>query len=435
VATNAEIYGLCCDVLLGAECEWIRRRKETAELVTESLLRHRMSLDFVVDDLPTSKRNDTQIAWLPMTLLRKEPGSFTRFDLVDESGRSLPLPNRDRNASVSAGVLAEAARRVLGGISPELRAELALIARTNKDNALAMVTGAYRNPEGPVARDADAARRRQLWSHDRFRWLLETLARSSVLVVAVPLDERPRRILKLSYEELIDDVTTLRKRPMRAKLAALTYRFGWRGYLLHVHSPFIGASSYHFELHAPDGMQLLAAGLNDGRRGRRDRRRVHLYVDDARTRQSAVAWAQFRIRGPGFVGAAAVTSLSILLALAGVIWQAPQLVDTATSGPALLLLFPGLVGGYLARPTHPLVTRLLNLARWTLVVCTGTAYVAAARLAIVSEAHPAESDSLRWFFGIAAAIAGICTAALMASWRLPRAIGERRTPPVKPAPS
>lgn len=408
---------------------WIRRRKETADLISESLLRHTLSLDFTTAELPVTDLGDTSIAFVPVTLLRKEPGSFTRFDFVDESGRSIPVADRDRNATVSAGVLAEAARRTLNRpITSTLGAELALIARSDKDLALAIVTGAYESPEGPITQDPDAQVRQELWTNARFRWLLRTLARSSVLVAALPLDNRPRRIIKLSYDESIQDVTALRRDRWKARAKAIAHRFGWLGYQLAVYSPFIGAASYHFELHAPEGMQLLRAGLDDGTEGKLNRRRVHLYVATASKKESSVAWAQFRVRGPGFTGAAAMTSLLIFLALAGAYWQAPQLKDTNTSAPALLLLFPGLVGSYLARPSHPLVTRLLNLARWTMVLCAGVAYLGAARLAIVTQAHTTSTHALRVFFFWSAAAALLATLVLLGSWRLPRALKQPPAP-------
>jgi hypothetical protein len=435
-ATKGDIHRLCCDMLLDGKNDWIVRRKETAELLSEGLLRHKLSLDFFVGSLPaTDVPNSVGMAFVPMTLLRKEPGTFTCFDLVDESGRSLPLPDRNRNADLSAGVLTEAAQRVLGHVSAGLRAELRLIARTNKDDAVAIVRAAYESPEGPVAADADAVNRRRLWEHDRFQWLLRTLARSSVVVPHVELDGRPRRVLKLSYDEKITDVTLVGEQPqLRLKLRALANRFGWRGYVLTVFSPFVGASSYHFELHAPEGAQILTAGLAEMQQSERpDPRRVHLYLHDARAARSTVAWAQMRIRGPGFVGPAAITAVIITGALAVAAWRTPQLRDAATSAPALLLLFPGLVGTYLARPTHPLVNRLLNLARWTLALCTFLAFAAAGRMALVSAQHPTSETGLRWFFIGAAVVSAVCAVALAASCVLPRKLTASPAPDAEPS--
>lgn len=422
-----EIVALCCDMLLDGRTDWIRRRKETLEVLTESAIRHRMSLDLEVAGLPAVKRGDRTACLVPVTLLRKEPGRFTRFDFTDESGRSLPLPTLTQNASISANVLQEAATRVLApnGPSPELRAELALLARSEKDLALAMYRGAYVEPHGAVKKDADAEHRAKLMAHDDFKWLLRTLAYSSVVVAELLLDERPRRIVKLSYDEQVADVTDVREKPLRAKVGAWGYRLGWRGYITEFLSPFVGACSYHFELHAPSGMQLLEAGMSENPSKIEDRHRVHLYLDDALKARTVVPYVQFRVRGPGFVGAAFLTSLLIVGSLAAAWYEAPNLVDTTTSAPSLLLLFPGLIASYLARPAHALVTRLLNLARWALVGCAGLAYLAAGRLALVSSAHPADVQHLKLWLGASTITAAVLSAALFASWRLPMRLNSK----------
>jgi hypothetical protein len=420
-SSDRAVVALCCDMLLNGKTGWIRRRKETLEFLSETAIRHRLSLDFDVADLPIEERGNGAACKVPVTLLRKEPGRFTRFDFDDESGRSLPLPTLTQNATISAKVLQEGARRVLlpSVPSPELLAELALIARAERDLALAILRGAYLDPQGAIKTDSDAANRAKLVAHDDYKWLLRTLAYSSVVVADLTLDDCPRRIVKLSYEEQVADVTAIRKKRLRAKLGAWGYRLGWRGYVAQFLSPFVGACSYHFELHAPEGMELLEAGMSKSPADVEDRHRVHLYLHGAHRARTVVPYVQFRIRGPGFVGAAFLTSLLIVGSLAAAWHEASNLVDTTTSAPALLLLFPGLVATYLARPAHALVSRLLDLARWTLILCAGIAYLAAGRLALVTSAHPADEHNLRMWLGVSAIAAAALSLVLLASWLLP----------------
>lgn len=427
------LWKFCCDVLLDGQTEWIYRRKEAVELLSESLLKHRVSIDFELGAAPRSQTDEdgSEARLVPLMLLRKEPGRFTRFDFIDEGGRSLPLPNKVYNAAVSGATLKEAARRTLAKtkpaqvVTPALAAELDFIARADTDLALAVVEGAYIHPRGAIATDPDSGRRKALYANPDFRWLLRTLAYSSVVVGRIPAQPAGRRVLKISFEEQVTDVTRVRSRRFFSLIGVAGYRLGWRGYIAEFVSPFVGAQSYHFELHAPEGMQLLEAGMVGLPAVRDNPRQVHLYLDDARAGRTVVPYAQFRIRGPGFVGAAFVTAWLIVLSFVGAWVSAGELADTVTSAPSLMLLFPGLVASYLVRPSHPLVTRLLNLARWTLTLAALLAYIAAAKLAIISHAHPASEQGLTKFFTVLTIISIVFAGILTLTRILPLALSNR----------
>jgi hypothetical protein len=412
------VAAFCCDALFYGDTSWVFRRKEAVEILSENIIRHRQSVDFAPADLPSAGSEQDARHYVPMTLLRKEPGSFSRFDFIDESGRSLPLPTRAENAQVSAETLVDAARRVLGRpVGVGIVAELRLIAEAEKELALDVYTNVYLTPSGVLTNDADASERAALMANEDFRWLLRTLAYSSILVAEVPAAGAARRILRLCYDEEVPDVTRFRKK--FARVGAWGYRLGWRGYMGQYLSPCIGAQSYHFELHAPPGVRLLEAGMTGTGLIARNPRRVHLYEEHAMRSRTVVAWAQFKIYGPGFVEAAALTAALVTASLIVCAIEAPRLASTNTSAPSLLLLFPGLVASYFARPVHALVTRPLNLARWALMGSAGLAYLAAGRLALISTVHPVHASGLRNFFTWLAALSVLPTVALFASWLLP----------------
>jgi hypothetical protein len=87
------------------------------EIQTETLLRHQVSVDFNIHRALRAPVPEV-MAHAPLMLLRKEPGKFLRFDVVDEGGQSLPLSTRARNARVSNAALTAVARHVLGRESP-----------------------------------------------------------------------------------------------------------------------------------------------------------------------------------------------------------------------------------------------------------------------------------------------------------------------------
>jgi hypothetical protein len=141
-----------------------------------------------------------------------------------------------------------------------------------------------------------------------------------------------------------------------------------------------------------------------------------------------VGYFQLGVRGQGFTTAAAVTSWLIALALAGCFWRARQLHEGTSSAASLLLLFPGLVATYLARPEHPLVTRLLVGAKIVLGVSAVLIYVAAGQVALASEQHPANLCHLRLLLATELAISALIAVALTITARLPRPYSDKARP-------
>jgi hypothetical protein len=415
--------------------EWVVRRKESLELLSERHVRHRVSVDF-------ERRHDRSS--YPLFFLRKAAGQFTRFDFHDEADRRLPLPTREENVRVSTEVLVEAARRVLQAASPplpvteRLETELAFIARSELNDSLAILRYGWPRPDGAARlrtspwwrrgtesrRSAFARNKVVLMADPFFSWLIRTLAYSCVVVVEVPATSAPRRILKLGYDEAVTDFSSSRGRgawgAFTRSVGRVFYRLGWRGYQYDALFPYAGARSFHVEFYAPDGAEILEAGLRESphTRVRGPRSRVHLYLSDARQTRSVTTFVQMRVRGMGFTSAAVASSMAIALVVAACGRLADELTGQPIGpAPSVLLLFPGVVATFLARAEHPLVARLLRFARVTLLASALCAYLAAARLALVTRTTSAES--LRGFFEPLTWAAGACAVVLLLSSVLP----------------
>lgn len=330
---------LALDLLL--DPSWILRRKETLELLSERLVRHRVTVDFRAPDL------GDQCAVLPLFVLRKAPGAFTEFDFVDSSGTSLSLPGRAENVEGSTKILLAAAERELEALpepltlTPRLRRELKFIASSGADDSIAQLLHEWPSRD-PVR---TSTFRLRFWRHravrrypankvalmnsPTFAWLVWMLARNSI--VALPDDAAIRscRILKLVYvEEVTDLVSAPASRPiprLMRMIGRLFYRLGWRGYPIAVQIPCAGARTFHFEMHAPDGVEILDAGVRETGNivSKGVRSRVHLYEPDALAAKELTAYIQTRIRGAGFAGSAALTATFI----AASIWLAWQFDD------------------------------------------------------------------------------------------------------------
>jgi len=419
-ASDADVACFACDVLEG-KTSWIHRRKEAVEIESETRWRHHVSVDFGVPGRLFAGSDNMPSYCVPLLVLEKQPGQFSTFDVVDETGRSIPMPTKAENTGISALALVEGAQRAgqrLGqSIPKELEVELRYLACADQETAGSFLQGLY---DGQTSQHHDAYTdvRNKLMEDSTFAWLIRTLAQNSIVVFRIDGEAGARRILKLSYNERIDDVTRMRKRPFLARIGAIFYRLGWRGYLMQKHAPFIGASSFHFELTSPEDLQVIEAGIGSDEPWAKDAHHVHLYQPEAEAEKSTVVFAQFRVRGASFSGAALIaTVIAAILALA---WsRAAELATSASSAPTLLLLFPGLIASYLARPTHPLVERLLNLARFALLGSAAAAYAGAARLALISTSHPASENSVVGWFRALTIVAGICAGILILAHLLP----------------
>ena len=410
---------------------WIYRRKAAVELINDVTIGHRLTIDFdLPDDAPPDDTGDGYL--VPVAILRKAPGSFTRFDLVDEHDRRLRLCSREQAATVSAEMLVMYATDVLQAsrqqLPKDLEVELRFIAKQTLDFSVAILRYQWPTPDGRTSPGAMAAtteaEKRALVADPGFYWLLRTLANSSVLLASVVRKQSGRRgMVKLSYEETAEQVSDLDGEKSVGLGGRMARALGWRGYLSTVVFPWVDAKTFHFELHVPAGLQLVEAGFR-GMPAETHRGRAHQYLPNALGKRTVVAYFQLAVRGTGFTTAAAVTSWMIALVLGGCLWRAADLTGGASSAASLLLLFPGLVATYVARPEHPLVNGLLALVKVALGLSAGLVYLAAARVALLSTEHPADLCHLRLFFLVELAIALVIASALTATVWLPRSYSE-----------
>jgi hypothetical protein len=424
VTASLAVQARSCLGLLAADADWIIRRKHRVELLEPTLFRHHLSLDF---ELPAAAAEvDRGARLVPLTLMRKSPGAFFRFDLRDEVNRSLPFPTRTENGTLSAATLQLLARSIVGpdefkrGLAEEIR----YIAHASKSDALSLIVNEWmRQPKSKWGRRQRLIRveqgvRGKLAQNPNFWWLLRALAHSSIVALPVEGSIGDRRLIKLSFDEVVPDLTSGSIRHPISLFRALSYRTGYRGFQTSFVIPWSTARSFHFEVHSPSGLEVIEAGLS-GREPEipTNRAHIHLYAPfeakKAERNRVRTPYVQFRLRGTALsptavVAAGGITALMWLCA-----YEASRLEGTGL-GPStsVLLLFPALIASYLARPEHPLTARLMRLARGVLFGMGLLTIFGAARLAIITKEHPATADELRSYFTILAWIGGAGTALL-----------------------
>lgn len=371
--------------------EWIHRRTETVSVLDESSIHKRVTFDLTV---PRVVRGRVQVdrgilPFVPLTLLPKL--KLRNFDMTDAAGRRLPILTTAENGRVAAQTLRIYAESVLGrppGVP--VATDLALIATSTGDQ-LRGAMNRMLEPQG----SADEADRRALIEAEEFLSLLVDLGANFLL--AVVADPRPgeRQLLKFSY----DAEGRRGNLPARSWFAT---RMGWMPADFSITTEgAVDASSYHVEIVAPADVEIVAAELHangqtlDFEGG--GVARAHLHTDmPVQAYPTPYARARFRVVRTGFLyGALFTAALTTALLWLGRV-RLDQLTTSIEASSALLLILPGLLAAYLARPgEHALATSVLVGVRWMLVISALCALVGAAVLA----AHlPPRSLRFVWDF-------------------------------------
>src|SRR4051812_19033545 len=112
--TSLRTLGRNAAILTVDDPTWIHRRKETITILDDTWFRRQVSVDFSLPNIEPhvivgEGAESTELYGLPLTLLRKAPPSFLRFDVRDELNRAIALPTREQNARVSEAALIWAA--------------------------------------------------------------------------------------------------------------------------------------------------------------------------------------------------------------------------------------------------------------------------------------------------------------------------------------
>jgi hypothetical protein len=404
--------------MIVSDSSWIERRKEAVQILDDSALRRQISVDFSlrrgVTALPEFAVRSEGLYCAPIFVLPKSPSALGAFDLCDEDGHSLPLISRDDNAAISGAMacalVASQAAVEVGDLPEGLRAELQRLATLESERS-EVIARRLLAADGPWPEVLRATR-----EDERAAGWLETIAHSSIVVILFRSSGPRRKLVKLTFQEEIN------------KTERRLTRLGWAPYEVIIDSPRIEARSFHFEAEAPSGLRISQAQLTDSEREdpvgeSGSMKRVHLYRRHAERAGAGTAVLSLDVAGPGFVSGAMLASLLTVIALVACALRADSIASNPTSAPALLLVLPGLIASYVARPDrHALTTRLLSFARGLLLGVAFCAYVAAARVALAgakpsgADAVSGSGNALAIWLWILTVFAVIATAMLFITW-------------------
>jgi hypothetical protein len=379
--------------LLLEPSKWINRRVETFELLHETRVRHRVSVDFTLPqrDLPTLVTAGMGFVLVPLALMKKSQpmpnplatGLLRNFDIRDEDGRALPLVTGRQNGLIASAILISLAEYLID------RAEHAGYLFYQPEAAAPLETSLYNDlidiATKPSA-EAQAAllnisggtgRRAVLWSERAFRIFARGLAPNFILLTPIVAQSGERRVLKFAYET--------RSRPLH-----LTILQRLRLQPVAVGAVILGAGlagSYHLEFEAPEGLLIKSAGLTD------------LRTREVLSRENAIVRTHLYASGrPGvtpvlFDASLVVQSylvfetLAASAAISAVLWIGIALHDRGVhpsrdAVTALIVVLPVLFVTFLARPAHPITARLVSGLRGAIALSMACSLAAGASLAV-----------------------------------------------------
>jgi hypothetical protein len=407
------------------------RRRESVELVDDEATKHTHTIDI---RLPRGHRaRPTEV---PLFLVPKAPSTFSRFDLIDETGRRYMIPTLEQNAAISASILVEAAKRLLWQFNPN-----GSYALTWDQEIYLRMLAEETDREKFEARESifrDSLRPGQaaiLFENEQFDWLLTTLISASIITLTIDFSTVASHILKLSY---VSDQLHIND--------ALVTRMSWVPQPVWIDFPIIRAQSFHAEFAAPEGMQVIYSRLKvredrsvirKGPKGSTKldagitktdigdkKRRTHLYVENARHALEGSFFLEMRVRRSAFAGGAALASLAVAVTLSVCAISFGKLDLGGSSPVPILLAFPGLIAALVGRTgMHPMTSRLLNYARFALLGSAALAFASALLVGLlVTRLSPCLLQFLLCLFST---IAWLVAFGLIETWKLPVPAYER----------
>jgi hypothetical protein len=270
---RCERCGLTLLGLVLSSPAWVHRRVESVSFSDHRTVRRRISVDFSMPETaPTVVVGRTVYRLVPLTIMRRK--SLINFDLHDEADRPVPLLGLRQNQAITHAMAEAFACTVLHITEPpsELTAFLtAMVAGTQAE-----MLEEYRKANGDQPGAAWIVL--ELMRIPLFKRLLDRLTEDFVMFVLVPDTEPTRRVFKFRYDEPLSRnyrqakseatgwastpaVPWWHKQPL---LAAL----GWRPARVRFPTPAAEHSrSYHFEVRAPVGTEIVSAQILAGRPG------------------------------------------------------------------------------------------------------------------------------------------------------------------------
>lgn len=339
---------------------WMHRIVESVSFIDAATIKRSRSFDLTVPaDAPMLAGRTV----LPLALLGRRV--LSELDVSDDTGRRLPLLTSDQNGAVSSSLLVAAAREE-GVTDPEL---------------LGMLRSLPTRDGGDLG--AATARLGGLGADQGLVDLARALATAFMVYVHCDAVPGQRTLIKMAYSE-----------PLGTAGSRWGQRVGWEPLEVMFEVRAAGeASSYHFEVVAPDGGTIREASIalatdeqaqqaelppNQVAEQIEPGRLAHLHLTGVPRASAGKAVARLAPSRTGWIATATVAAWSTALVLVTAGLTRNRLSHATESSVALLLVVNGLVSAVVGRPTpHDLTAALNRGPRYLVLLLAASTYVAA----------------------------------------------------------
>jgi hypothetical protein len=431
--------------LVATQWSWVDRRVEAVALAGERRFRRRMSVDCHVPSAVAELADDLGFDrfFVPLRVVTKRP--LLAFDLR-LGDVSVPLLTRQQSVMAARAVLHAAVEQLGHELTDDIVAALDRLATSDHPGGATALR--LLGLDGDEDQERAVRLGRTTTPADLARWAVTTFDNNHLLLADVALHEIRRRTLF----KITQDIGSTLKGP--------SHTLPWRSAIAWEPTSFVfdvpdvtTTTSYLFQFETPDGLMaaggelfgataafdpdpddddLAVEGDNDAHH--RDPGRspfgvaasqgavlgLQAQLDEVPEADTYNAEVLVRASPDGLLRASAVSACfsAVLLLLATLV--ANDIGSTRLdSSAALLLVLPGVISTYLARPgEHHLVSRMLLGVRTITVVSGMTVYLAAA--IVVSGIAP---GAIREIWGVLTLVAAIPAVILTVAVRRCRSVG------------
>jgi len=432
-------------LLLLQSSTWVSRRVEHVSFRDDRSVVRRVTAEFYVpEQAPVFRGDDGQdYTLIPLSVMRRK--TLVNFQIRDDEGRPVAMPSLRQNQAITESLLlacADATTTGHSGHSAESREQIEDFVHRVVSGTQQELVAAYESLEKGYV----PAVVRKLAAQPGFKAILDRMADGFVLWVMIPAGGPRRRVLTFSCDEplyLRYRESGHKKGDQKPGREAHTYRLGrtlrpWRLTVLgsalgltptRIQFPVPGAenaASFHFEIDAPKGVQIVEASLLAGPPGGKnpafDRVQgcfptVDLHVIEVPNGSLSRAQIGLQVANRGWLLTSMFSCWAVFGFLLAFAIHRAALKLTGDLPVVILIALAAAVAGFVAQSdAHGLAAQLLKWVRALALIAAGLPLVAMTFIAFEAAAPTHVGPALWSAVGVSAAIALLLLTVCCRAW-------------------